>query len=103
MRDDVVAIGEDPDGIHLGVCGKAGNEPLESLQSILNARIVLTELAGIDEAEWRRISGFETLQERSHHVLLVLRAQALSWCSRAPESEQTENHGANTGGLMGAP
>jgi hypothetical protein len=90
VRDDIIAICENPDGIHFGVRRKSGDEPLVSPQSILDPGIVLNELVTIDEPDWCRIPGFETPQERPHYVLFLLLTQGLSWYRRAPESEENQ-------------
>src|ERR1700720_4121874 len=77
MRDDVVAIGEDSDRVHLCLFRKSRHELLESSQSVFDPRIVLNVLLGIDEPEWLRVFGFQPLQEGPDHVLFGFLAQAL--------------------------
>jgi hypothetical protein len=91
LSNDVVAVGKDSDCVHSGVGRQASGPSPESVDAVLDLRIMLNKVPGIDDPKRFRIPGFETHQQSAYSLFFPLLANALGGWLRKGSPKQSKS------------
>ena len=91
LCDHIVAISEDPHRVNGGCRGRVLQQVSDAARAVCDREIMLRVASGIDVGESRGVSRFETLQELTCPLDLLIRAQLLSESVRRRNQQQRKD------------